>query len=113
MCDYLEDVLASGEVVVDHAIVPMRDLYAAAESRRDVVRRRDPGTAATPPDLVPGGLWHTTEPERQEVILAQQLHKLLVALAKFSVPITLLSFPRFAQDPKHLSTKESIRCSAA
>jgi hypothetical protein len=102
MCDYLDDLLASGEIIVDHAVVPMRDLFSAAESRRDVVRRRDPAAPAAEPDAIPGGLWHTKEPERQEIILAQQLHKLLVALAKYSVPITLLSFPRFAQDPAHL-----------
>jgi hypothetical protein len=102
ICDYLDDLLKTGEVVIDHAIVPVRDLFAAAESRRDVVRRRDQGGPAVAPDAIPGGLWHTTEPERQEDILAQQLHKLLVALARHSVPITLLLFPRFAADPEYL-----------
>src|SRR5688500_11696675 len=39
LCDTLDGVLADGQVVVDHALVPVRDLHAAAESRRDVVRR--------------------------------------------------------------------------
>jgi hypothetical protein len=101
LCDYLGDVLESGEIVVDHAIVPMRDLYAAAESRRDVVRR-EPAHSTTPPDAVAGGLWHTREPDKQEVVLAQQFHKLLLALAKHSIPTTLLFFPRFVKDPKNL-----------
>jgi hypothetical protein len=101
MCDYLDDVLESGEIVVDHAIVPMRDLYAAAESRRDVVRR-EPAHSTTPPDAVIGGLWHTREPEKQEVVLAQQFHKLLLALAKHSIPTTLLLFPRFVRHPDYL-----------
>jgi hypothetical protein len=41
LCDYLEDVMRSQSVVIDRAIIPVRDLFAAAESRRDVVRRGD------------------------------------------------------------------------
>jgi hypothetical protein len=45
LCDYLDEALDSGEYIIDHAIIPMRDLYSAAysaaESRRDVVRRTE------------------------------------------------------------------------
>ncbi len=102
LCDYLGDVLDRGEVVVDHALVPMRDLYAAAESRRDVVRRSDPTAVGTAPDAIPGGLWHTQQPDQQEAVLAEQFHKLLLVLARHSIPLTLLCFPRFAVEPAHL-----------
>src|SRR5436309_11606939 len=36
LCNYLDEVLQSGQVIIDHAIIPMRDLYSAAQSRRDV-----------------------------------------------------------------------------
>src|SRR5688572_28074547 len=36
LCDYLDDVLQGGEIIVYHAIIPVRDLYAAAQSRRHV-----------------------------------------------------------------------------
>src|SRR5689334_19108131 len=41
LCDYLDEVLENNDRVIDHAIVPVRDLYAAAQSRRDVSARTD------------------------------------------------------------------------
>ena len=102
MCDYLDSVLARGDVVVDRAFVPMRDLFAAAESRRDVTRRTDP---ALFPGEIPGGLWHTGIPERQEEVLTRQLYQLLHALAKHDVPTTLLYFPRLVTDAGYLRAK--------
>ena len=106
LCDDLDEILETGDVVVDHAIIPVRDLYAAAESRRDVVRRTDPATLA--PDTIAGGLWHTVEPSQQEAILTLQLYKLLVALAKHSTPTTFIWFPRLVHDPEYLF--ERLRC---
>jgi hypothetical protein len=103
LCDYLDDVLTGGDVVVDHVIVPMRDLYSAAQSRRDVTSRTNPSLYA--PDSVPGRLWHTNEPEDQEVILTAQLYKLIYTLAKYDVPLTLLLFPVFVNDPEYLYRK--------
>jgi hypothetical protein len=102
MCDYLDELLASGDVVVDHALVPVRDLHAAAESRRDVMRR-SPGPA--PGVGVPGGLWHTADPTRQERVLEGQLYKLVRALARHDVPTTLLDFPRLVRDARYLHAK--------
>jgi hypothetical protein len=39
LCDNLDEVLQGGKVIIDHAIVPVRDLYSAAQSRRDVTER--------------------------------------------------------------------------
>ncbi|HPD61298.1 MAG TPA: hypothetical protein PKV48_06020 [Thermodesulfobacteriota bacterium] len=103
LCDYLDEVLKGGEVVVDHAIVPMRDLYSAAQSRRDVASRTDPSLYA--PGSVPGGLWHTNKPEDQEVILTAQLYNLMYTLAKYDVPLTLLLFPVFVNNPEYLYRK--------
>src|SRR5215831_18269185 len=63
MCDYLDEVIRNRQVVIDHAVIPMRDLYSAAESRRNVARNA--GVNGLLRD-VPGGLWHTTVPEEQE-----------------------------------------------
>jgi hypothetical protein len=100
LCDYLDDVLEGGEIIVDGAIIPMRDLYSAAESRRYVA-----GTANPNPGDVPGGLWHTTDPEDQERILTGQLYKLIYALAKHDVPVNLLLFPKLVYDPEYLYKK--------
>jgi hypothetical protein len=100
LCDVLDYLLSSGQIVVDHAIVPMRDLFAAAESRRDVVRRTAPDTRE--PDMIQGGLWHTRRPAEQEGALTDQLYTLMVTLAKHRTPTTLLFFPRLVQDPEYL-----------
>ncbi len=100
-CDFLDTAMESGRVTIDHAIVPMRDLFSAAESRRFVSRITPPDAYPSLPD-VPGGLWHVRNPEEQEAVLACQLYKLMFALAKYSIPLTLLHFPRFVQEPEYL-----------
>jgi len=100
LCDYLDELLEEGDVLVEHAIIPMRDLYAAAQSRRHVA-----STAPENPGGVPGGLWHTTNPQDQEVILTGRLYKLIYALARYDVPISFLLFPKFIHDPEYLFSK--------
>lgn len=99
LCEYLDEVLEAGDVVIDHALIPIRDLYAAAESRRDVFRRgaRKAG--------IPGGLWLTKNPRAQEAVLAQEFHKLIHTLTKHDVPTIWLYFPRFVTDPEYLYRK--------
>ena len=101
MCDYLKRILDSGEVVVDHAIVPMREIYAAAESRRDVERR----TPSDFPGGVSGGLWPLTAPEAQETVLAEKFYNLMYVLTCHDVPHTLLHFPLMIRDPEYLFCK--------
>jgi hypothetical protein len=104
LCDYLDEALAGGDIVVEHAIVPMRDLFAAAQSRRDVALRSNPDEF-TPEQGIPGGLWHTERPEDQESVLTHQLYKLMFTLAKRDIPVTLLDFPRIVADPAYLHRK--------
>jgi hypothetical protein len=59
ICDYLEDLLRIGMVHIDHAIIPMRDLFSAAESRRLVSAKSPDGNI---PNNVPGGLWDVENP---------------------------------------------------
>ncbi len=102
LCDYLDQVLEHSDIVIDHAIIPVRDLYSAAESRRDVSRRTD---RAVFTGGVPGGLWHTDVPQHQEVVLAVQLHKIIFTLTKRDIPTTLLHFPRLIHEPEYLFEK--------
>jgi len=102
ICDYLDAVLTRGDIVVDRAFVPMRDLFAAAESRREISRRSEPMTL---PDAASGGLWHTDVPDEQERILTDRLYQLIYALARHDVPTTLLYFPRLVQDADYLYAK--------
>jgi hypothetical protein len=103
ICDYIEEVAANRTVAIDFAIIPMRVLEAAAESRRHVERE----TKELPPNCVtpPGGLWHTTDPSQQESVLAHQFHKLFVGLAKTEATIILLHYPRLTRDPLYLYHK--------
>ena len=101
--DYLDTVLCKGNVHIEHLIVPIRNLYDAAESRRDVMLR-----ASIVKDDVkeyPGGLWGTTEPEKQEYILLEQFYKLFLIAARYNIPVTLLDFPRIVQDSEYLRQK--------
>jgi hypothetical protein len=94
----LEELLEAGKIVVDFAIIPIRELYASAESRRTVQghkKERDK----------PGGLILTENPGDQEAVLAMQLHRLVHTLAKHDVPMIWLHFPRLVQDPAYLYGK--------
>ena len=105
LCDLLDELMATGGYAIDHAIVPVRDLYAAAESRRDVMRRTTSPSAAVTQTLgpgVPGGLWGTMDPAAQEAVLAKKFHRLLHTIARYEIPLTLLEFPRLAQDAPYL-----------
>jgi hypothetical protein len=94
----LEELLAAGAIAVDCAILPIRDLYASAESRR-VVQKDAKGR-----DL-PGGLLLTDKPNEQETVLAIQLHRLVHTLAQYDVPMIWLHFPRLVQDAAYLHAK--------
>ena len=83
LCDYLDDLLQDGNIVIDQVIIPIRDLYAAAESRRDVTLRTDLSLYA---DDIPGGLWQTEKPEQQEEVLTKKLYQLLYTVAKRNLP---------------------------
>lgn len=102
LCGELDGLLEARRVVIDHAIIPVRDLYSAAESRRDVARKTD---ETLYPEGVPGGLWLTDRPERQEAVLAGQLYRMVYTLAKWDIPMTLLYFPRLVRDPEYLYGK--------
>jgi len=104
ICEYLETVLNKGEIQVEHLIVPVRDLYSAAESRRDVMRRSE-NLNIGQEDLVAGGLWGTLDPNTQEQALLERFYKLLLTAAQYDVPTTLLDFPRIVQDPEYLRQK--------
>lgn len=102
LCDYLDDAIRVNQVVIDHAIIPMRDLFSAAESRRAVVRNAGRGA---PPDKVLGGLMNTKVPEQQESALTQMLYNLFFVIAKRDIPVTILHFPRLVNEPEYLYKK--------
>ncbi len=101
LCDYLDDFLKTGRAIIDHAIVPVRDLHSAAESRREVARK---GYLKflTPRRFL---FWRIRNPKDQENVLTHHLYQLIHTLAMHDIPLTLLSFPRLAKDPEYLFRK--------
>ncbi len=98
LADEIEPALRGG-FKVEAAIIPLRDLYEAAESRRQVYRQAE--ARGKDPLTHPGSLWKTREPEGQEAVLTRQLYKFLEPLVKAEVPLFFLSFPRLAQDGEY------------
>ncbi|MER0240369.1 hypothetical protein [Fulvimarina sp. MAC8] len=88
----LSEALANNRIRIHAAILPMRDLFQAAESRRHITRS---GTDA-------GGLWLTDKPEEQEAILAGQFYKALYPLIEHGIQVYLIHFPRFVSEPDTL-----------
>lgn len=116
-CDYAEEVLKRDDIQIEHVFVPMRNLHAAAESRRYVVENTPLKTSFTSSLRawmrfksakqrgVPGGLWHTHNEEEQESILLHQIYKLALALSCTSIPLTLLHYPKIMKDSSYLYEK--------
>jgi hypothetical protein len=124
---HAEEVLSRDDIIIDHIFVPMRDLVAAAESRRVVTReckQAEPlllrlklkflrflyGTVAFKPKVYDGGLIRSpqsSKPREQEEILLEVIYKLMLTLSKFDVPLTLMQYPRIIKDCQYLYGKLS------
>ncbi|CAN5713556.1 hypothetical protein BH11VER1_BH11VER1_26480 [soil metagenome] len=100
LCSQIDEIMMRGDISIEHVFVPIRDLFSAAESRRDGEHRTAPA-----PGITPGGVWGVERAEDMEAFLAQEFHALFVALAKWDIPHTLLSFPRTVNDPAYLYAK--------
>lgn len=94
----LSHYLETGELRAKAAIIPMRKLSQAAESRRAVSKRaeaagRDP---LKHPGGVVGGRSSSLSARQQEKRLAKRFFELIFTLSSHSVPIYFLKFPEFA-----------------
>jgi len=113
-CQYAEEVLSRSDIVIEHVLIPMRDVQAAAESRRYVTQqalakwspmkrwmkkilRRHGVAGGAPTD--------PTEAADLEVILLKRLYGLVLALSNTSVPVILLRYPRLVKDCSYLFEK--------
>jgi hypothetical protein len=113
-CDYAEEVIRRGDIIIEHVFVPMRDLYSAAESRRFVETSTLSGSsflerlhaAETRQELI-GGLVGTTstEPGKQEEILLRRIYALMLAISDTAVPVTVMRYPRIVTDCSYLFEK--------
>ncbi|MGE3251221.1 MAG: hypothetical protein AB7J28_12825 [Hyphomonadaceae bacterium] len=97
LCVHIAEVLARPDIVIEHAIIPVRNIDDAAASRAFVVRE-----AGGP---APGGLWRTDDPAEQAAVLLRLEHALIEQLLAADIPITLLHFRRLIADPGYLFAK--------
>lgn len=111
-CDYAEDVIQNRkDILIEHVFIPMRDLHAAAESRRFVTEiaksnlSPEEWNKAVATASIPGGLVHTNDKDQQEMILSLQLYNLTLALANSRIPVTLMHYPRIVKDSEYLYNK--------
>jgi len=114
-CDYAAEALEREDVAIEHIFIPIRNLSAAAESRRFVTReglKKKPLMKRIAFFLgkkmeFPGGLWHTRSLKKnaQEIVLLNQLYKLLLPLSEYHIPTTFIRYPRSVQDGQYLFEK--------
>jgi len=112
--EYAAEILRRDDIAVERVLLPMRDLYAAAESRRLVEKSTlsrmsftERLAVAETQQALPGGLWLTTstDPGEQEGILLWQFYDLLLALCDAAVPVTFMRYPRIVTDRPYLFEK--------
>lgn len=113
-CDYVDEVISRSDISIEHVFVPIRDLNAAAESRRYV----DEIAVANLPwykqvknkirkRKIVGGLWQTSAGRDQESVLLNKVYQLFLSLSNSGIPVTLINYPRLIQDP--IYTYEKLR----
>lgn len=122
-CNQAKDVLQRKDIVIDHIYVPMRDLHAAAESRRRVTRTNLSqqgrstrmkrqllqlcyGKQSFKETIFDGGtILGPTPKTKQEEILRDRLYNLLLAASNSEVPVTFMHYPRITKDCDYLYAK--------
>ncbi|MCX5955722.1 MAG: hypothetical protein NTW51_04780 [Cyanobacteria bacterium] len=125
--NHAEELLSREDIIIDHVFVPMRDLVAAAESRRVVTRdnkRTDPptlrlklkllrffyGSGSFKRKIYAGGLIgraHSGKSGKQEQVLLEVIYKLMLTLSKYNIPITLMQYPLITKESQYLYRKLS------
>jgi hypothetical protein len=112
--EYIEELLSQSDLGLDLAILPVRELSAAASSRVVLEMRArhqnspwiaEIGTTWETWGTVPGGAVYSLHPLDQARVLAVGFHRLVQRLVEAEVPILFLNFPRFIRDGDYL-----LRC---
>ena len=88
----LHYAMRMADLVIDHAFIPMRPLREVVASRARV--EKDGGDR-------PGGPVFEGPLEQQACEHARQFHQLMMALARYDIPHTLLEFPRLVEDESY------------
>lgn len=110
LSNYVEEVLAHPDIVLDHVFIPIRNIEEATQSRVHVSK-----TAVKSKSIFKrifssrrghaGGMVKTSSPQKQELLLLKTLSHLLVELAASFVPVTFIQYPLLTQDARYLYDK--------
>lgn len=98
----LPELLREHPVIIDHILIPMREIHAAAESRRARVRENQDNVS---PRNVVGGLEGVDDPAEQEAFFLQQFFHFFEFVSACQIPVTLLHYPRLVYDGEYLYHK--------
>ena len=111
-CDYAAEVLEREDIQIEHAFIPMRDLQAAAESRRHVTNETVASMSFLKrlryywrPATLAGGMWPMNSGSSQEALLLDKLYNLVLTLSSSTIPVTLLRYPLLTDDSLYLYAK--------
>ncbi len=111
---FVEQVLAQQDQVIDVVVIPMRDLVESAASRVILEMRTIHEGAKWMADFdetwelwgtTPGGLVYSLNPLDQARILAVGFHRLVHRLTEADIPIVFVEFPRLISDADYLFGK--------
>jgi hypothetical protein len=113
--EFADVLLNRKDIVLDAAIIPVRDLVEAASSRAILEFRGRYAQGQLADDestwetwaVTPGGIVYSMNPLDQARILALGFHEVVKALTRHNVPIVFLDFPRFANDAEY--TYEALK----
>ena len=107
LSSYIEEVLESSNIDLDLVIVPIRDIDDAVQSRVNV-SKENLNSASFFGKMFgskrghAGGLYKTSNPEKQQLILLKSLSHLLVECAKHNQKVVMPHYPRLMEDPGYL-----------
>lgn len=101
-CHEIKEAIASG-IEVKTAIIPVRSLEDAAESR--IAISKVAAAKGKNPLRVAGGLWDCKSSDEQESVLAINFYEFIESLIKSNIEIIFLDFPRFVLNPEYLYGK--------
>jgi len=110
----LDQILADDAIAVDVALIPVRDLKAAAASRMvtEIQNIYERSAWMTEVDstwrewgITEGGAVFSLEPLDQERILAVQFARLVQTVVAADIPHVFLDFPRIVEDGAYLYAK--------
>lgn len=92
IADSLESACVRGDVLIEHVFIPLRHLRDVASSRERASLLGAEG----------GGFFLAGTREEQEASTAVSFFNLMRAVVQYSLPYTLLDFPRIVTDPGYL-----------